>query len=93
MMVTLKKTEQILVPSQKSFPSSLAEPELMITDFAKFERPGQLHVGYQAIHAYQKKHSSLPKPWCRVSVNSAASDSMIAIHGGHCSVVCTIVTC
>uniref|UniRef100_A0A8C5AGG0 Ubiquitin-like modifier activating enzyme 1 n=1 Tax=Gadus morhua TaxID=8049 RepID=A0A8C5AGG0_GADMO len=76
MMVTLKKTEQILVPSQKSFPSSLAEPELMITDFAKFERPGQLHVGYQAIHAYQKKHSSLPKPWCRVS---ADADEIVAL--------------
>lgn len=46
----------------------MAEPELMITDFAKFDRPGQLHVGYQALHAYQKKHSRLPKPWSQVSV-------------------------
>uniref|UniRef100_A0A8C5C636 E1 ubiquitin-activating enzyme n=1 Tax=Gadus morhua TaxID=8049 RepID=A0A8C5C636_GADMO len=68
---------QVKMPKKisfKSFPSSLAEPELMITDFAKFERPGQLHVGYQAIHAYQKKHSSLPKPWCR-----ADADEIVAL--------------
>uniref|UniRef100_A0A8D0D3P0 E1 ubiquitin-activating enzyme n=1 Tax=Sander lucioperca TaxID=283035 RepID=A0A8D0D3P0_SANLU len=28
-----------------------------------FERPGQLHVGFQAIHAFQKKHNHLPAPW------------------------------
>uniref|UniRef100_A0A8C4HJS6 E1 ubiquitin-activating enzyme n=1 Tax=Dicentrarchus labrax TaxID=13489 RepID=A0A8C4HJS6_DICLA len=32
-------------------------------NFAKFERPGQLHVGFQAIHAFQKKHNHLPVPW------------------------------
>ncbi|CAL8368052.1 unnamed protein product [Lota lota] len=68
---------QVKMPKKisfKSFPSSLAEPELMITDFAKFERPGQLHVGYQAIHTYQKKHSRLPKPWCR-----ADADEVVAL--------------
>uniref|UniRef100_A0A8C5BVG7 Ubiquitin-like modifier activating enzyme 1 n=1 Tax=Gadus morhua TaxID=8049 RepID=A0A8C5BVG7_GADMO len=57
---------QVKMPKKISF--------LMITDFAKFERPGQLHVGYQAIHAYQKKHSSLPKPWCR-----ADADEIVAL--------------
>uniref|UniRef100_A0A8C6L792 E1 ubiquitin-activating enzyme n=1 Tax=Nothobranchius furzeri TaxID=105023 RepID=A0A8C6L792_NOTFU len=34
--------------------------EFMLTDFAKFDHPGQLHAGFQAIHAFQKKHSRLP---------------------------------
>ena len=32
---------------QKSFRDSLIEPEQLITDFAKFERPSQLHLGFQ----------------------------------------------
>uniref|UniRef100_A0A665UQC3 E1 ubiquitin-activating enzyme n=1 Tax=Echeneis naucrates TaxID=173247 RepID=A0A665UQC3_ECHNA len=31
------------------------------------ERPGQLHVGFQAIHAFQKKHNHLPAPWNQVN--------------------------
>lgn len=52
--------------AQKSLSSSMAEPEFMLTDFAKFDRPGQLHVGFQALHAFEKKHSRLPKPWSQV---------------------------
>ncbi|KAJ3586743.1 hypothetical protein NHX12_013137 [Muraenolepis orangiensis] len=68
---------QVKMPKKisfKSLPSSMVEPELMITDFAKFDRPGQLHVAYQAVHAYQKKHSRLPKPWCQ-----ADADEMVAL--------------
>ncbi|NP_001171842.1 ubiquitin-like modifier-activating enzyme 1 [Saccoglossus kowalevskii] len=46
----------------KSLKASLAEPEMMITDFAKFDRPGQLHIGFQALHEYKKKNGCLPKP-------------------------------
>uniref|UniRef100_A0A8C6LB57 E1 ubiquitin-activating enzyme n=1 Tax=Nothobranchius furzeri TaxID=105023 RepID=A0A8C6LB57_NOTFU len=46
--------------SFKSICTSMAEPEFMLTDFAKFDHPGQLHAGFQAIHAFQKKHSRLP---------------------------------
>ena len=45
----------------------------MLTDFAKFDRPGQLHIGFQAIHAFQKKHSRLPKPWNQVSLRTLSS--------------------
>lgn len=51
---------------QKSLSSSMSEPEFMMTDFAKFDRPGQLHLGFQAIYAFQKKHSRLPTPWSQV---------------------------
>uniref|UniRef100_A0A8C2B3E0 E1 ubiquitin-activating enzyme n=1 Tax=Cyprinus carpio TaxID=7962 RepID=A0A8C2B3E0_CYPCA len=65
--------------NQKSLSSSMAEPEFMVTDFAKFDRPGQLHMGFQALHAFEKKHSRLPKPWSQVntsaSLNAAQSGS------------------
>ncbi|THX29875.1 putative poly(A) RNA transport protein [Aureobasidium pullulans] len=40
----------------------LKKPELMMSDFAKFDRPGQLHVGFQALHAFNDKHGHFPKP-------------------------------
>ncbi|PWA28681.1 hypothetical protein CCH79_00014815 [Gambusia affinis] len=49
--------------SFKSISSSMVEPEFIMTDFAKFDRPGQLHIGFQAIHAFKQKHSRLPTPW------------------------------
>uniref|UniRef100_A0A6Q2YYV8 E1 ubiquitin-activating enzyme n=1 Tax=Esox lucius TaxID=8010 RepID=A0A6Q2YYV8_ESOLU len=50
----------------KSLTTSMAEPEFVLTDFAKFDRPGQLHLGFQALHNFQTKHNRLPKPWCQV---------------------------
>ena len=32
--------------NKKSFRQSLMEPEFVLTDFAKMERPAQLHLGY-----------------------------------------------
>lgn len=57
--------------NQKSLSSSMAEPEFMVTDFAKFDRPGQLHMGFQALHAFEKKHSRLPKPWSQVNTSAS----------------------
>jgi hypothetical protein len=61
------------------FSEQLAKPELLISDFAKFDRPQQLHVGVQALHKFaeqndgelphpiammtQKRSSSLQKSW------------------------------
>uniref|UniRef100_A0AAZ3SI01 E1 ubiquitin-activating enzyme n=1 Tax=Oncorhynchus tshawytscha TaxID=74940 RepID=A0AAZ3SI01_ONCTS len=59
---------QVKMPQKvvfKPLTASMAEPEFVLTDFAKFERPGQLHLGFQALHSYQRKHSRLPKPWCQ----------------------------
>uniref|UniRef100_A0A672GQP2 E1 ubiquitin-activating enzyme n=1 Tax=Salarias fasciatus TaxID=181472 RepID=A0A672GQP2_SALFA len=60
---------QVKMPKKVSFVSEqhiLQSPEFVMTDFAKFERPGQLHLGFQAVHAFQKKHSRLPTPWSQV---------------------------
>uniref|UniRef100_A0A8C7KP54 E1 ubiquitin-activating enzyme n=1 Tax=Oncorhynchus kisutch TaxID=8019 RepID=A0A8C7KP54_ONCKI len=59
---------QVKMPQKvafKSLTTSMTEPEFVVTDFAKFERPGQLHLGFQALHSYQRKHNRLPKPWCQ----------------------------
>lgn len=57
---------QVKMPKQidfESFSSQLQKPELMISDFAKFDRPQQLHIGIQALHAFAEKHDgTLPGP-------------------------------
>jgi len=41
----------------------LETPELMISDFAKFDRPAQLHIGVQALHAFAAEHGGkFPRP-------------------------------
>ncbi|KAJ9271702.1 hypothetical protein DTO212C5_2127 [Paecilomyces variotii] len=41
----------------------IKKPELLISDFAKFDRPQQLHVGIQALHKFAEAHDGqLPRP-------------------------------
>lgn len=41
----------------------MQKPELMMSDFAKFDRPQQLHAGIQALHAFAEAHGGdLPRP-------------------------------
>lgn len=40
----------------------LKDPELMISDFAKFDRPQQLHLGIQALHSFVEKNGRPPRP-------------------------------
>ena len=41
----------------------LKTPELMMSDFAKFDRPQQLHLGFQALHAFADSHKGeFPRP-------------------------------
>ncbi|KAK5117376.1 hypothetical protein LTR62_005994 [Meristemomyces frigidus] len=47
----------------QNFSTQLKNPELLISDFAKFDRPAQLHVGVQALHAFAEKNGGeLPRP-------------------------------
>jgi len=43
-------------------PQALAAPDFLVSDFAKFERPMQLHLGFQALDAYRSAHGQLPPP-------------------------------
>ncbi|ODQ79323.1 hypothetical protein BABINDRAFT_62720 [Babjeviella inositovora NRRL Y-12698] len=56
---------QVKMPQQVSFQPLLQQlqaPEYVYSDFAKFDRPPQYHVGFQALHAFQTRHSQLPRP-------------------------------
>jgi len=60
---------QVKMPKKIEF-RSLAEclvdlGEAVISDFAKFQRPEQLHVGFQALHDFEKAKGRLPKPKCK----------------------------
>jgi len=46
----------------KSLVDSIKEPEMFISDFAKFDRPGQLHVGFQALDSFVEKNGRYPIP-------------------------------
>ncbi|KAK3678079.1 E1 ubiquitin-activating protein [Recurvomyces mirabilis] len=47
----------------ETFSEQLKKPELLISDFAKFDRPAQLHVGVQALHAFAEKNGGeFPRP-------------------------------
>ncbi|OWK14948.1 hypothetical protein Celaphus_00000471, partial [Cervus elaphus hippelaphus] len=48
--------------SFKSLLNSLAEPDFVITDFAKYSRSAQLHIGFQALHQFCAQHGRSPRP-------------------------------
>jgi len=48
---------------KKSLRESLAEPEFLISDFAKFERSAQFHAAFQALDYFRSSHSHLPRPY------------------------------
>ncbi|KAF8463469.1 hypothetical protein BDZ91DRAFT_698380 [Kalaharituber pfeilii] len=57
---------QVKMPKVMNFKplaERLRKPEFLITDYAKFDRPMQLHVGFQALHKFTGKHNGqLPRP-------------------------------
>lgn len=56
---------QVKMPKVVNFEpltSQLKNPEFVISDFAKFDRPSQLHIGFQALHQFSKSHGGLPRP-------------------------------
>ncbi|KAI5952453.1 UBA1 [Candida jiufengensis] len=66
---------QVKVPKEIKFDSlldQLQNPEYLISDFAKFDKPQQLHIGFQALHAFQTKNSNkLPRPYNVEDANEA----------------------
>ncbi|EMP26551.1 Ubiquitin-like modifier-activating enzyme 1 [Chelonia mydas] len=56
---------QVKMPKKISFKPlsvALAEPDFVVTDFGKFDRPAQLHLAFQALHDFQRQHQRLPRP-------------------------------
>ncbi|KAI6247463.1 Ubiquitin-activating enzyme E1 1 [Erysiphe necator] len=46
----------------KPLSESIKAPEFLISDWAKFDRPQQLHIGVQAIHGFFEKLHRFPRP-------------------------------
>ncbi|MCJ1470372.1 hypothetical protein MMC07_009017 [Pseudocyphellaria aurata] len=57
---------QVKMPKKIDFQplsKQLQDPDLLTSDFSKFDRPQQLHVGFQALHRYANSHGgNLPRP-------------------------------
>lgn len=56
---------QVKKPVKLSFQSleeQIKKPEFLVSDFAKFDRPNILHVGFLALHGFYNKHERLPYP-------------------------------
>lgn len=56
---------QVKVPSKVTFEpliKQLSNPEYVISDFAKLDRPPQYHLGFQGLHAFKTKNGRLPRP-------------------------------
>ena len=58
--------QQVKMPKIINFQplsEQLKMPELLISDFAKFDRPHQLHLGFQALHEFASRNGGfLPQP-------------------------------
>lgn len=57
--------QQVKMPQVMDFKkisAALREPEFVMSDFAKFDRPQQLHVGFEALHAFAQAQGRMPRP-------------------------------
>ena len=57
--------QQVKMPKVINFNSiteARKEPEFIISDFAKFDRPQQLHIAFQALHKFRGTKNRLPQP-------------------------------
>ena len=66
---------------QRSLADALEDPgELLLSDFAKFDRPQQLHVGFQALHQFAATHQRLPRPRNEASSLAATARASATPH-------------
>ncbi|KAL1476493.1 hypothetical protein MTO96_018481 [Rhipicephalus appendiculatus] len=47
----------------KPLKESLLDPEFVTCNSADADRDAQLHLGFQALHAFEEAHMRLPRPW------------------------------
>ncbi|KAL7751063.1 E1 ubiquitin-activating protein [Sorochytrium milnesiophthora] len=68
---------QVKMPKHLNFKTlsqSWKNPEYLMSDFAKFDRPPQLHAAFTALDKFQAKHQRLPKPR-----NEADAEEVVAL--------------
>jgi len=66
----VKKPLTVHFRSYSECMSSPKDDELMMTDFAKFDRPALLHLAFKALGAYREKNKSSPTPGDMDAINS-----------------------
>ncbi|KAK7957112.1 uncharacterized protein PG986_006334 [Apiospora aurea] len=57
--------QQVKMPKVMNFKTistAMREPEFVMSDFAKFDRPQQLHVAFEALHAFTQAQGRKPRP-------------------------------
>ena len=59
---------QVKMPTEvsfKPFKDAIADPTelFVLTDFAKFDRPAQMHLAFLTLHAFIKQNGRTPAPW------------------------------
>ncbi|XP_022919652.2 ubiquitin-like modifier-activating enzyme 1 isoform X1 [Onthophagus taurus] len=57
---------QVKMPKKVQFKplsESIKSPDFVVTDFAKFDHPQQLHLAFSTLHKFTEKNGRLPKPW------------------------------
>lgn len=47
----------------ESFEEQRKNPEFVITDYAKFEHPAQLHLAFDVLHEFVEQNGRTPYPW------------------------------
>uniref|UniRef100_A0AAU7BNT9 E1 ubiquitin-activating enzyme n=1 Tax=Propylea japonica TaxID=158624 RepID=A0AAU7BNT9_9CUCU len=68
----------------KPLKESLKQPEFLISDFAKFDHPQQLHFGYMALHKYLEKNGRTPHPWSQNDAEELVSIAKsLTVDGGN----------
>uniref|UniRef100_H2Z056 E1 ubiquitin-activating enzyme n=1 Tax=Ciona savignyi TaxID=51511 RepID=H2Z056_CIOSA len=68
---------QVKMPTTVQFKSlrdAMESPEFLLSDFAKFDRPGQLHISFQALHQFVAEKGQLPGV-----KNDVNADALISI--------------
>lgn len=67
----------------KPLKESIKEPEFVITDFAKFERPSQIHLAYITLHKYIEQYGGTPKSWNDKDASAFVALAKTSMPGGN----------
>ena len=68
----------------QTFSKQLKGPEFLFSDFGKMDRPAQLHIGFQALHAFAEEHNwELPQPHSEEDANKVyeLAKSLVGLEG------------
>lgn len=53
-----------------SFKEALCNPQVLVTDFAKFDHPYQTHLAFFTLHEFVKTKNRTPRPWNQEDANT-----------------------